>query len=60
MTFSGIPGTGQHLFIRSELILPDENPAQVWDGPALPGEADRAFVLTGMISKYGSKKAMGR
>lgn len=53
-TFSGIP-VGQHLFIRSELILPDKDPAQVWDGSALPGN-----VLTGTISKYGCKKAIGQ
>lgn len=39
------------LFIRSEQILPDEKPAQVWDG---------SFILTGTISKYGCKKAIGR
>lgn len=49
------------LFIAHYLILPerpDQSPAQVGDGSALPGIAGHASFLTGMISKCGCKMAI--
>lgn len=49
------------LFIARSLILPelpDQNPAQLWDGSALPGIAGHASLFTGTISKCGCKMAI--